>query len=152
MKKTLIGLAIASVLTANAHAETMSFEASTTLIMTRMAELAELAKDPSNVVIEGDKKYLSYRGKKLRINYDGNVKFDLFDFDSEFDTVFEFIPTEWEKYWYDGGFDIYPMGFFTAEKCTFGMYPAARGSKDNQGNYIWNVPKQVFSTRASVQI
>ncbi|PKF49234.1 M66 family metalloprotease [Enterovibrio nigricans] len=141
MKKTLIGLAIASVLTTNVHAETASFEASTAKIVARMAELAELAKDPVNVVTDGEQKYLSYRGKNLRINYDGNVKFDLFDFDSEFETVFEFIPAEWEKYWYDGGFDIYPMGFFTAEKCTFGLYAAARGSKDNDGNYIWERPQ-----------
>lgn len=141
MKKKALGVVIASLLSANVHAESMTFEQSTVRIMEKMGQLAELAKDPNNVTQTGEQKYLEYKGKRLRINYDGNVKFDLFDFDSEFETVFDFIPKEWEKYWYDGGFDIFPLGFYEAEKCTFGLYAAARGSKDNQGNYIWERPQ-----------
>ncbi|WP_232055020.1 hypothetical protein [Vibrio taketomensis] len=107
MMKKALGVVIASLLSANVHAESMTFEQSTVRIMEKMDQLAELAKDPNNVTQTGEQKYLEYKGKRLRINYDGNVKFDLFDFDSEFETVFDFIPKEWEKYWYDGGFDIF---------------------------------------------
>ena len=137
MKKTLLGMIIGSTLAANVYATPHPLDEASVQIVNKMTELAVLASNPSNVTQDGEQKYLEYKGKKLRINFDGNVKFGLMDFDSEFETVFDFLPTQWEKYWYDGGFDIYPETFDIAEKCTFGLYAAARGSKDNEGNYIW---------------
>ncbi|OCH16655.1 hypothetical protein A6E05_02140 [Aliivibrio sp. 1S165] len=137
MKKTVLGMFIAATLATNVYAANHPLNDANVQITNKMAELAVLASDPANITQEGEQKYLEYKGKKLRINFDGNVKFGLMDFDSEFETVFDFLPTSWEKYWYDGGFDIYPETFDIAEKCTLGLYAAARGSKDNEGNYIW---------------
>ncbi len=137
MKKTILGMFIGATLATNVYAANHPLNDASVHIISKMAELAALASDPANVTQDGDQKYLEYKGKRLRINFDGNVKFGLMDFESEFETVFDFLPTKWEKYWYDGGFDIYPETFDVAEKCTFGLYAAARGSKDNEGNYIW---------------
>lgn len=137
MKKTILGMFIGATLATNVYAANYPLNDANVQIMNKMNELAVLASDPVNVTQEGEQKYLEYKGKKLRINFDGNVMLDLMDFESEFETVFDFLPTKWEKYWYDGGFDIYPETFDVAEKCIFSLYPAARGSKDNEGNYIW---------------
>nr|VVV06734.1 Metalloprotease StcE [Aliivibrio wodanis] len=137
MKKTILGMLIGTTLATNVYAANYPLNDANVHIMNKMAELAVLASDPANVSQVGEQKYLEYKGKKLRINFDGNVMFGLMDFESEFETVFDFLPTKWEKYWYDGGFDIYPETFDVAEKCIFSLYAAARGSKDNEGNYIW---------------
>ena len=136
MKKTILGMLIGATLATNVYAANYPLNDANVQIMNKMAELAVLASDPVNVSQVGEQKYLEYKGKKLRINFDGNVMFDLMDFESEFETVFDFLPTKWEKYWYDGGFDIYPETFDVAEKCIFSLYAAAKGSKDNEGNYI----------------
>ncbi|MFA0413997.1 M66 family metalloprotease [Vibrio renipiscarius] len=144
MKKSILGLVVASVLASNAHAAELTLEQASAQIMTKMEELATLAAVEENVVEEGDYRYLKYKGKQLRINYDGNVMFDLFDIESEFETVFDFIPKHWDYWGYAGGFDLFPEGYenteVNAEKCTFALYAAARGSKDNQGNYVWERP------------
>ena len=141
MKKKILGVIIGATLAANAYATPHPLEDASLQITKKMAELAVLATNPNNVIVESkgefEYSYLVYKDKKLRINYDGNILFDFMDFESEFETVFDFLPKTWEKYSYDGGFDIFPEGFYTAEKCTFGLYSAMRGSKDNEGNYIW---------------
>ncbi|MUK90882.1 hypothetical protein GNP80_00235 [Aliivibrio fischeri] len=142
MKKKILGLMVASVLATNAHAAELTLEQASVKIMAKMEELAELATHPENVIQQGEYKYLQYKGKNLRINFDGNVKFDLFDIESEFETVFDFIPTHWQYWGYGGGFDLFPEGYDNANaaKCTFGLYAAGRGSKDDEGNYIWERP------------
>ena len=142
MKKSVLGLVVASVLTANAYAAELTLDQASVQIMTKMEELAVLATQQENVVQRGEYKYLKYKGKNLRINYDGNVMFDLLDIESEFETVFDFIPKHWEYWGYAGGFDLFPEGYDAAnwEKCTFALYAAGRGSRDNDGNYIWERP------------
>ncbi|WP_139309165.1 hypothetical protein, partial [Neptunomonas phycophila] len=76
-KKTIALFILASLYGATASAESLTLEESTNKVMQKMNELAELAKDPANVIQKGDQKYLSYKGKELRINFDGNIKFDL---------------------------------------------------------------------------
>ncbi|HIF9079857.1 TPA: M66 family metalloprotease [Photobacterium damselae] len=142
-KKTIALFILASLYGATASAESLTLEESTNKVMQKMNELAELAKDPANVIQKGEQKYLSYKGKELRINFDGNIKFDLMAFHSEFNTVFDFIPSTWETYWYDGGFDIYPG---KSDQCKFELFAAARGSKDNEGNYIWERPLSTVLT------
>jgi hypothetical protein len=134
MKKKILGLIIGSTLAANVYAANQPLDDASVQVINKMAELAVLASNPDNVIQDNGYKYLEYKGKKLRINFDGNVIFGFSDFQSEFETVFDFLPTGWDKYWYDGGFDIYPG---VADKCVFSLQAAARGSKNNAGNYIW---------------
>lgn len=142
MKKRLLGLMVASILATNANAAELTLEQASVKIMTKMEELALLAAQPENVIQQGEYQYLQYKGKNLRINFDGNVMFDLFDIESEFQTVFDFIPKHWQYWGYAGGFDLFPEGYDAPnwEKCTFALYAAGRGSKDNEGNYIWERP------------
>ena len=134
MKKKILCLIIGSTLAANVYAANQPLDDASVQVINKMAELAVLASNPDNVIQDNGYKYLEYKGKKLRINFDGNVIFGFSDFQSEFETVFDFLPTGWDKYWYDGGFDIYPG---VADKCVFSLQAAARGSKNNAGNYIW---------------
>ena len=140
-KKAIVLSVLASLYGTSVQAAPLTLEASSVQIMEKMNELTELAKDPSNITVINEKKYLNYKGKQLRVNFDGNINLDLMDFQSEFATVFDFVPSEWDKYWYDGGFFVYPG---QSNDCRFELTPAARGSKDNDGNYIWERVQQTL--------
>lgn len=73
MKKTILGMFIGATLATNVYAANYPLNDANVQIMNKMTELAVLASDPVNVTQEGEQKYLEYKGKKLRINFDGNV-------------------------------------------------------------------------------
>lgn len=133
-KKTIALLILASLYSVGSQAQNISLEASSIKIIDKMNELADIAKNPNNIINVDGEKYIEYKGKRLRVNFDGNIKLSMSDFNSEFVTLFDFIPKEWDKYYYDGGFNLYPG---ESNECLFELTPAARGSLDNDGNYAW---------------
>lgn len=136
-KKTIALFILASLYSMTAQAEAVALESMSIKVMDKMNELAELATHSENTIQIGDKKYLEYKDKRLVVNFDGNITFSFSDFNSEFSTVFDFIPTEWDKYLYNGGFDLYPG---KSDECKFELLPAMRGSQDSEGNYLWESP------------
>ena len=70
-KKAIVLSVLASLYGASVQAAPLTLEASSVQIMEKMNELTELAKDPSNITVINDQKYLNYKGKpqQERVDY-----------------------------------------------------------------------------------
>ncbi len=126
MKRILLGTVISSILVANVHA--LSLTEAKAKVGERMAELAELASDSTNITEKNGKRYLNVRGQQLEVNGDGQVMFSVPVFAEQFTGVFDF-PATWESAGHqDGGFTLVPP-YGNWDGCYIVMIPA-KGAVD----------------------
>lgn len=100
-----------------------------------------LAQQPSNVIERDGRQYLQYKGKEYRLNHEQSPMFPLNDTNGEYSTAFPFVGPEWEYVAYNGGFYLLHRQFGIMNSDDTGCFveyiPAARGSQNDDGSYIW---------------
>lgn len=130
MNKNIIALIIGSaLLSSNAFATEVSSNTFSDTVISihkkmdeRLTELREYASDESNVIIQGEKRFINVNGMQYEINQDNYILFDFpmpFTDETAFRNVFDFIDNDWELTWYD-------LGMVAVNK-VFGNYDYGNG-------------------------
>ncbi|MGF1706698.1 M66 family metalloprotease [Enterovibrio baiacu] len=142
MKLTLLSLLIGSALVSQpTFAENTTLAALGDHTRASLEHMQLLAQNPANVVERDGRRFLKYQGKEYWLNHENYPMFPLNDTHGEFSTAFPYVDADWEYVPYNGGFYLMHREWGVMNANDTGCYveyiPAARGSKDDEGNYIW---------------
>ncbi|CED72625.1 TagA-related metallopeptidase [Aliivibrio wodanis] len=106
-----------------------------------LEQMHQLAQDPQNVLEhENGSRYLKFQGKEYLLNHESYPKFPFSDMNGEFSSAFPFVDDAWEFTGYSGGFYLMhrTLGVMNDDSgCYVEYVPAARGSQNDDGSYIW---------------
>lgn len=110
----------------------------------RLADLKQQADRGEGTFSKDGKNYLNYKGREYWLNHEN---YPLFPFlveggdDSDYRHVIDFVDESWEFMMFSGGFYLMSKEFGVYNSDVSGCFieyiPAARGSQNNDGSYIW---------------